>query len=113
MNSEIEKQLTEIEKLCHRYGVAVLELFGSATRSHFDPEKSDYDFIATFSETEPGSDYGGRYLDFSRELERLLGRSVDVITPASMKRPSFRKSVESSKQVVYEARPSAVARGNS
>jgi predicted nucleotidyltransferase len=104
MNAEIEKHLSEIEALCRKYGVAMLELFGSATGPRFDETTSDFDFVATFSNIDPESDYGGRYLDFCRSLESLLGRPVDVVTPASIKRPSFRMSVDSTRQLVYDAR---------
>jgi uncharacterized protein len=105
MNAEIEARLPQIEGLCRRYGVAVLELFGSATGPRFNPAASDFDFVATFLDTGPDSDYGGRFLDFSAELERLLGRSVDVVTPGSIRRASFREAVNSSRQLVYETKP--------
>ena len=104
MNAEIARYLPEIEKLCQRYGVAVLELFGSATGPHFNSATSDFDFVATFLDTGPDSDYGGRYLDFCRELERLLRRPIDVVTTRSIRRKSFRESVDSSRQLVYEAK---------
>lgn len=104
MNAVIATHLTELEELCRKYGVATLELFGSATGPLFREATSDFDFVATFSETGPGSDYGGRYLDFCIALEKLLGRSVDVITPDSIKRASFREAVDSSRQTIYESR---------
>jgi predicted nucleotidyltransferase len=102
MNAEIEKHLPEIERLCRKYGVSRLELFGSATGSDFNPATSDFDFVATFADTSFGSDYGWRFLGFARALENLLGRSTDVITPDSIQRPQFRAAVDSSRRVVYE-----------
>ena len=106
MNAEIEKHLPEIEKLCQRYGVAVLELFGSATGPFFNAATSDYDFIATFAETGLRTGYGWRFLDFARGLEKLLQRPVDGITPDSIKSPRFKAAVDSSRQLIYAAESS-------
>jgi hypothetical protein len=35
-----------IETLCRLYGVTTLEVFGSAADARFDPQRSDFDFIA-------------------------------------------------------------------
>ncbi|MEM9753743.1 MAG: nucleotidyltransferase domain-containing protein [Planctomycetota bacterium] len=39
-----------IERLCRDYGIAKLELFGSAAAGDFDPRRSDVDFLVTFDE---------------------------------------------------------------
>jgi hypothetical protein len=41
----LASQLPAITALCERYGVAHLELFGSATSTEFNPETSDFDFL--------------------------------------------------------------------
>ena len=45
MDARLADKLPEIMALCERYGVAQLELFGSATGATFDPASSDYDFL--------------------------------------------------------------------
>jgi predicted nucleotidyltransferase len=103
MNAEIARNLPEIETLCRRYGVVLLELFGSAAGPKFDESSSDFDFVATFSETGPGTDYGWRYLEFAIALERLLGRPVDVITPESIQSPHFKSAVDATRQTIHAA----------
>ena len=38
----------------------------------------------------------------SEVLEALFGRHVDVMTPRSIRNPFFRRSVDASRQVIYE-----------
>ena len=68
----------------------------------FDPETSDFDFLVSFRDSaSPG--YADRYLDFAEALERLLGRKVDLVTERSVRRPSFRRAIESAHEVIYES----------
>lgn len=48
MASILDLHLAEIPDLCRRYGVARLELFGSAAGDAFDPQRSDLDFLVEF-----------------------------------------------------------------
>ncbi len=100
MNTLIEKHRERLSELCRRHGVARLRLFGSAAKKHFDPATSDLDFIVAFADRSPG--YADRYLDFAEALEQLFDRSVDVVTERSVQNPYFRRSVESTQQLVYE-----------
>ena len=78
MNAEIEAHLPEIKELCERYGVIKLELFGSATRSDFNPETSDFDIFVDFAERGPGTGYADRFFGFIRELQELFERKLDI-----------------------------------
>jgi len=67
----------EIAALCRQHGVVELAVFGSILRDDFGPE-SDVDFLARFA----GDDLGpwmSRLDELERDLERLLGRPVDVV----------------------------------
>jgi uncharacterized protein len=78
MLANIDKNRDALAAICRRYGVARLELFGSAVRaSGFDPNRSDADFLVTF---EPGSRNDlAAFADLKEALERLLGRPVDLV----------------------------------
>lgn len=61
--------------LCRRFGVARLDVFGSAARgADFDPASSNADFLVEF---DARADDLGNYLDFKEALEKLLGRAVE------------------------------------
>ena len=97
----IEKKRGELAELCHRYGVERLYLFGSAATGRFHPPSSDLDFIVEMAGRQPNAAYADRYLGFAEELERLFGRSVDLITEQSIRNPYFRREVEATRQLVY------------
>jgi len=105
MISDVETHQEEIERLCRRYGVERLEVFGSAATGAFDEETSDVDFVVLFSdEVRCSSGYADTYLDLAWDLEDLLDRDVDLVTERSIQNPYFRRSVDSSRQVIYERR---------
>lgn len=92
--------LKQIEEFCHKYGVAELSLFGSILRSDFGPE-SDVDVMLAFH---PG--YGFTFEntpDIQDDLERIFGRSVDVIEKGRIRNPIRRQNIMNSYRVVYAA----------
>lgn len=78
-----------IASFCEANGIRRLALFGSILRDDFGPE-SDVDILVEF---QPGTRVG--YLAvarMTRELSEMIGRSVDVRTPAEL-HPAFREEV--------------------
>jgi predicted nucleotidyltransferase len=87
----------EIIRLCKEYGVCRLEIFGSTVTDAFDSERSDVDFLVEFSDS---FDYD-RYFDFIDGLEKLLGRSVQLVTRKYLRNPYFIHAVETSKVPLF------------
>ena len=78
MQADIAAKRDALAALCRRYGVARLEVFGSAARATgFDPDRSDADFLVTF-EPAVRNDLA-TIIDLNDELERLLQRKVDLL----------------------------------
>jgi predicted nucleotidyltransferase len=78
MHPEILRHKDAIAELCRRHGVTRLEVFGSAARGEdFDPARSDADFLVQFTPDARFDNAG--FLDLREALERLLGRSVDLV----------------------------------
>ncbi len=100
MIAEVTERRAELHDLCRRFGVRRLDLFGSAARGDFDPACSDLDFLVEFEPKEPGG-YADAYFGLKESLERLFGRSVDLVSPASIRNPWFRESVEETRSVLY------------
>ena len=93
-----------IEKLLHenyghlakKYGVKKLGLFGSYAKGSPTPT-SDVDVIVEFEQP-----LGLKFIEFAEELERLLDRKVDVLTPEGLKGIRIRRVAEDIAQsVVY------------
>jgi predicted nucleotidyltransferase len=103
MSSVLDKNKGRLAEECRRFGVRRLEVFGSAARADFDPEKSDFDFIVSFADKTPGT-YADRYFDFAAAVERLLGRKIDLLTERCFRNPYFRREVEAARQIVYDER---------
>src|SRR5262244_388898 len=53
MFDEIALHRRELRALCRRFHVRRLDLFGSAARGDFDPERSDTDFLVEFDRAHP------------------------------------------------------------
>ncbi len=98
--AEFEAKRAALVELCKKYGVASLDLFGSGTTDQWRPSDSDLDFVVTFR-FEAGNNLADRYLGLAESLEALFGRSVDLITPASIRNPYFRERVEASRTRIY------------
>jgi predicted nucleotidyltransferase len=77
MQADITNNLAALADICRRYGVARLEVFGSAARDDFDPARSDADFLVTFQPA-VRNDIGALD-DLKGALEELLGRPVDLV----------------------------------
>lgn len=77
----------KIAEVCRRHGVTRLELFGSALSDRFNA-KSDYDFFVEYGPSHERS--LDAYCDLKDDLERLLGRDVDLIERAAIRNRFFR-----------------------
>jgi predicted nucleotidyltransferase len=76
----------------------MLAVFGSALREDFGPD-SDVDILVQF---EDGHTPGWELFDLEDELSALVGRRVDLNTPAFLSW-SFRQRVLDEAQVLYAA----------
>ena len=76
---EITKILREnYPYLASEYGVKRLGLFGSYAKG-IPTETSDIDIVVEFDRP-----IGFRFAEFAEHLEALLGKSVDILTPAGI-----------------------------
>ena len=107
MIAEIVQNKAELVALCQQYRVKRLDLSGSAATGLLYRVSSDLDFIASFADADqPG--YARRYFEFAESLERLFGRSVDLLTERSVNNLFFRESVNHSRVTIYEDRSEEV-----
>ena len=105
MHVSLARQLPDIAALCERYGVAHLELFGSATGPNFKPESSDFDFLVELDPGAQGS-LARRWTELADALEKLLGRPVDLVNPRYIRNPYFLQAVNDSRTVLYDQQDS-------
>lgn len=98
----ISGKIGELWALCEQFGVAKLELFGSAATGEFDEAKSDLDFLVEFQCLESINAFD-QFFGFQIALEELYGCSIDLVDPTAMRNPYFIESVNQSRELVYVA----------
>jgi len=99
----IESNRQEVAKLCQRYGVRRLELFGSAATEAFDASRSDLDFLVDFLPEQDLGPWLRHYFDFRAELAQLFERPVDLVLTAAAKNPHFLRELERTRTLLYAA----------
>ena len=96
MGIKIRVDRKRIAEFCHRNHVRRLAFFGSVLRDDFRPD-SDVDVLVEF---EPGHVPGLAFYGMEIELSEILGRKVDLRTPADLSR-YFRQDVLKLAEVQY------------
>ncbi len=101
MEPAVLLDIAAIGRACERYGVQRLRVFGSVLTDRFDPDASDVDFLVAFQPERENLFHD--YLNLKFELERIVGRRVDLVTERSVKNPFFKASAFGSAQDVCAA----------
>jgi hypothetical protein len=98
---ELDIKREALSELCRRFGVARLELFGSAARgADFAPERSDLDILVTL--TPDAEDDLAGFAALHEALEALFGRRVDLLERAAIE--ASRNPIRR-RRILAEARP--------
>jgi predicted nucleotidyltransferase len=101
MHPSIAAKQAQIAKICRRFHVRRLEVFGSAARGNdFDPARSDADFLVEFENASPISQFSA-YFGLENGLRALLGRDVDLVSPSAVDNPFVRASIDRSRELIY------------
>jgi len=103
----IEKNQIELEKACEAYQVEQLYAFGSILTDTFDDE-SDVDFIVSIYSKDP-IDYAENYFSLKFELEKILGRTIDLLEQKAIRNKTFESLVNQKKVLVYGRRNQGMA----
>jgi len=97
----IKDGLPEFIDLCRRHKVKTLYAFGSSISDSFNPESSDIDLVVEINDTNP-IDRGEILLSLWDNLEIFFHRKVDLLTEKSIKNPFLRRSIDSTKVLIYD-----------
>jgi len=99
----IADNLDAIRALGREFGVARLEVFGSAGTPEFDPEQSDIDILIEYP---PDYDFGPwlkRFHELQRALAALLNHKVDLIDVWALRNRWFNQEAAKTRQVLFDA----------
>jgi uncharacterized protein len=102
MHVSVRRHLLAIAQVCAKYGIAKLEVFGSAARAvDFSEKSSDADFLVEFlPSTQPGLN---EFFGAKAELEMILKRDVDLVQAKAVNNPYVLASINQSRELVYAA----------
>jgi len=98
----IKKELGALGRLCPKFRVRRLALFGSATTEAFDPSSSDMDFAVEFEPLSP-AEHADAYFGLIEELERVFHTRVDLVETAAVRNPYFLKAINATQELLYES----------
>lgn len=101
MSINVDLPLDLITRICRKYGIAELSVFGSAVRDDFGPD-SDVDFLYVLA---PESIISWEIVALRDELAEAVGRAVDIV-PKNHLHWVIRDRVLAEAEVVF---PDAVA----
>jgi prevent-host-death family protein len=90
-----------LARVCGARRVRRLVLFGSAARGDAGPS-SDVDLLVEFAPMTP-MERAEALFGLQEDLERLLGRAVDLVEEETIRNPHLRRSIERAHVVLYEA----------
>ncbi|MFN8254602.1 MAG: nucleotidyltransferase domain-containing protein [Bacteroidales bacterium] len=96
----VAEKLQIVYKLCEKYKVLRLYLFGSAANNNLN-ETSDLDFLVSFGDI-PLIDYADYFFGLMHELEDLYGKKIDLVTEKSLTNPYLINSINRNKKILYD-----------
>ena len=88
----------KIADFCNRWKITEFSLFGSVLREDFRAD-SDVDVLVTF---QPQAEWSLWDLaEMQEDLEKIFGRSVDLVEKDALRNPFRRHSILSTREVFY------------
>ncbi len=102
LRNEILFKASEFKQICQNHNVKYLYIFGSSLTEQFDPEKSDIDMIVEIDDADPIG-RGEKLISIWDNFEKFFKRKVDLLTEPSIKNPYLKKSINSTKVLVYDS----------
>ena len=96
--AQLDLDVQRLAEVCEQYGVRTLKIFGSFARGEAT-EESDIDLLVTFVRPVGFFKLGA----LERELSRLFGRRVDLVTEGALS-PYIRDKVVMEARVIYGRR---------
>jgi len=102
MVSVLGDKMDAIRQSCKNYNVVRLDIFGSALREDFEPDRSDIDLLVDFGPMPP-FDKPDAYFGLLNELRNILGTEVDLVMVGALKNRYIRDDINRTKQQLYAA----------
>jgi len=103
LKDSIQVKPNEFITLCENHDVKTLYAFGSSVNGNFKEESSDIDLLIELN-TEDPLQRGENLISLWDKFETFFQRKVDLLTNSSIRNPILRKSIDSSKILIYDGK---------
>src|SRR5690606_14179996 len=101
LKESIKNRMAEFLSLCKSHNVRSLYAFGSSITDHFNEDSSDIDLLIEIENDDP-IERGENLMSIWDKFEQFFQRRVDLLTNTSIKNPILRKSIDSTKILIYD-----------
>lgn len=101
MHPILTQHLPAIRQVFKKNSVKKAYAFGSVCTDAFG-EDSDVDILIDFEENLDPIAYGENYFKIVEDIEKILGRTVDLVTARTLRNPYFIKVMNQTKTLIYE-----------
>ncbi len=99
----VREHLPDIKRICRRFQVKRLELFGSAlAKEKYESQRSDLDFLVEFLPLQTG-EHADAYFGLLAALEDLFSCHIDLVVEEAIKNRYFLESINRAREVLYAA----------
>jgi len=101
IKDEISDKINDFNAVCKAHNVKYIYAFGSSITTEFDSANSDIDLLVEIDDADP-VERGEKLISLWDTFENFFKRKVDLLTETSIHNPYLRKSIDSTKILIYD-----------
>ncbi len=108
LKESIKDKMADFLTLCKAHNVKKLYAFGSSITNQFNEKSSDIDLLIEIDNDDP-IERGEDLMNIWDKFEQFFQRKVDLLTNTSIKNPILRKSIDSTKILIYDGKEQKIS----
>ena len=108
LKESIKYRMEDFLILCKVHNVKRLYAFGSSITNQFNEDLSDIDLLIEIDNDDP-IERGENLMNIWDKFEQFFQRKVDLLTNASIKNPILKKSIDTSKILIYDGKEQKIS----
>ncbi|WP_232333082.1 nucleotidyltransferase family protein [Mariniflexile maritimum] len=108
LKDSIKHKMADFLMLCKSHNVSKLYAFGSSITDKFNEQSSDIDLLIEIDYDDP-IERGENLMNIWDKFEQFFQRKVDLLTTTSIKNPILRKSIDSTKILIYDGKEQKIS----
>ncbi|QLE01178.1 nucleotidyltransferase domain-containing protein [Galbibacter sp. BG1] len=100
--------MSDFLALCKTHNVKNLYAFGSSVTDQFNEDSSEIDLLIEIDKDDP-VERGETLISIWDKFEQFFQRKVDLLTITSIKNPILKKSIDSTKVLIYDGKKQKIS----